>query len=167
MFLSISRIIILFPFQSGFTSKIVSSNLNEYKTLKSPRIVWAAQDLGKQHYGNYIPNIYVSKNVSSQVQKSRLYQHVNFEGHILDLRTFFNDSDKSSFILMTNGTRIFKAKFLIEDETKQRIVSKDDEDKIISGSFGDLKTAAASFRYAWHSKTQIDCSITFIIEKSV
>ena len=159
LLISISQIIILFPFQSEFTSLIVSSNLNEYKTLKIPRIVWAAQDLTKHHYSNYIPNIYVSKNVSSQVEKSKLYQHENFEGHILDLRTYFNDSDKSAFILMTNGTRIFKAKFSIEDETKQRAFRKVDEDKIASGSFEDLKTAAASFRYAWHSKTQIDCSI--------
>ena len=147
MLISISQIIILFPFQSGFTSKIVSSNVNEYKTLKTPRIVWAAQDLMKHHYGNNIPNIYVSTNISSQVEKLKLHEHENFEGHILDLRTFFNDSYKSAFILMTNGTRIFKAKFLIEDETRQATVRKDDEDRIISASFEDLKTAAASFRY--------------------
>ena len=146
MLISISQIIILFPFQSGFTSQIVSSNLNEYKTLKSPRIVWAAQDLGKHHYGNYIPNIYVSKNISSQVEKSKLYEHENFEGQILDLRTFFNDSDKKAFILMTNGTRIFKATFLIGDETKQKYIRNADERDTISGFFEDLETTAASFR---------------------
>ena len=142
----ISQIIILFPFQSGFTSQIVSSNLNECKTLKSPRIVWAAQDLGKHNYGNYIPTIYVSKNISSQVEKSKLYEHENFEGQILDLRTFFNDSDKKAFILMTNGTRIFKATFLIGDETKQKAVRNADEGDTISGFFEDLETTAASFR---------------------
>ena len=146
LLISISQIIILFPFQSGFTSQIVSSNLNEYKTLKSPRIVWAAQDLGKHHYGNYIPNIYVSKNISSQVEKSKLYEHENFEGQILDLRTFFNDSDKKAFILMTNGTRIFKATFLIGDETKQKYIRNADERDTISGFFEDLETTAASFR---------------------
>ena len=136
----------LFPFQSGFTTQIASSNLNEYKTLKSPRIVLAAQDLGKHHYGNYIPNIYVSKNISSQVEKSKLYEHENFEGQILDLRTFFNDSNKKAFILMTNGTRIFKAKLLIGDETKQKAFRNGDEEDTISGAFEDLKTGAASFR---------------------
>ena len=146
LLISISQIIILFPFQSGFTSQIVSSNLNEYKTFKSPRIVWAAQDLGKHHYGNYIPNIYISKNISSQVEKSKLNEHENFEGQILDLRTFFNDSDKQSFILMTNGTKIFKATFLIGDETKQKAVRNADEGDTISGFFEDLETTAASFR---------------------
>ena len=81
-----------------------------------------------------------------QVEKSKLYEHENFEGQIVDLRTFFNDSDKKAFILMTNGTRIFKAKLLIGDETKPKAFRNKDQEDTISGVFEDLKTSAASFR---------------------
>ena len=74
--------------------------------------------------------------------ESKLY----FAAKILDLRTFFNDSEKKAFILMTNGTRIFKAKFLIGDETNQKAFRNKDEGATISGFFEDLNTAAASFR---------------------
>ena len=75
----------------------MTSNLKKYEALTSPRIVWATKDFAT--YGINEPNIYVSKNVSSEIGTDlRLMEHRSFElyGSIQDLRTFFNESDQKS-----------------------------------------------------------------------
>ena len=103
----------------------MASNLKKYEALKTPRIVWASQDFSS--YDNNEPNIYVSKNVSSEVGKHLKYQNVEIDGSIQDLRAFFNESDQKSFLLMTNGSLIVKLRISIEDKSGQEVVRNDDE----------------------------------------
>ena len=103
----------------------MASKLKKYEALKTPRIVWATQDFSS--YDNNKPNIYVSKNVSSEVGKHLKYQNVEIDGSIQDLRAFFNESDQKSFLLMTNGSLIVKLRISIEDKSGQEVVRNDDE----------------------------------------
>ena len=119
-----------------------------YKALATPRIIWATQDLST--YGNKNANIYVSKNISSQIEKdSKPMKSQSFElnGSITDIRTFFNDSTNKSFVLITNGSNIFKFPISFEDETTEEIAKNQDKNDLVSNNFERFNTLASSFRY--------------------
>ena len=115
--------------------------------MSTPRIIWATLDLSTYGYNN--ADIYVSKNISLEIQKdSKFVKNQNFEltGSITDIRTFFNASNHKSFALITNGSKIVMLPISI-DESTEKIARNHDKDDSISNNFESFDTLASSFRY--------------------
>ena len=110
----------------------------------APRIVWATENLSV-HNDN--PYIYVSNNISTPTRKSPLLSWSSDVdiGHIEDLKTFFNESDQSSFYIITNGSIIIKIPIPLQPPSTQQgkfgaNIKKHDKAPIF------YQTAVSSFR---------------------
>ena len=75
-------------------------------------------------------------------------EHRSFEvyGSIHDLRTFFNESDEKSFLLMTNGSMIFKFPVSIEDKSGKELVRNDYENDLYINTIENAYAATSSFK---------------------
>ena len=111
-----------------------------------PRLVWITQDLSSHNDKYYI---HTSEGISTH---TRLSPGVSWSsshdlGKIKDLKTFFNESDQSSFYMTTNGSVIYMIPIALNDRKNNgtRVVANKRSNDF--HKFKIFRTAASAFRY--------------------